>query len=112
MERSIGGEVLEQSLPIGEVQGRRIVLPRTAVQAVLEGGDPAAFVRGSEGRRDRTLEPTILTADSRESRRRDRRSPNLSDGGDPERFPAVFALVVNPEVDAGVSRVGVHVRDD
>src|SRR2546422_10294747 len=100
------------SLSVGEVQRRRIVLPRTAVQSVLKGRDPTAFVRGSKGRRDRIPEPTILTADSRESRRRDRRSHNVSDGDDPGRFRAVFALVVYSEVDAGGSPVGVHGCDD
>src|SRR2546426_10304127 len=94
MSSPVRREVFEKPLSVGEVQRRRIGLPRTAVQSVLEGRDPAAFVRGSKGRRDRTPEPTILAAGSREGRGRDRRSPLVFPGDDPGRFRAVSAIVV------------------
>src|SRR5206468_3698412 len=80
MEGSVGSEVFEKSLPIHEGQRRRIFLPRTAIQTILEGRDPAPLVRGSKGGRDHTSEPAVLTTDSREGCRGDRWSHIVSDG--------------------------------
>src|SRR6266705_2933507 len=103
MECPVGSEVFEKSLPFSEGQRRRIVLPRTAIQTILEGRDPTPLVRGSKGGRDGAPEPTILTADSREGRRRDWRSHIVSDGDATERLRAKSAIVADQEVDAQVS---------
>src|SRR3989449_5380645 len=59
MSSPVRREVFEKPLSVGEVQRRRIGLPRTAVQSVLEGRDPAAFVPGSEGRPGPPPGPTL-----------------------------------------------------